>query len=388
MKYPARVHNVQQAEREYGDLCELLLPALARVDPLADAAVAEVAQSSAGDRDDLIDRALAGDRAVPSALAEYASVAAALPSWTNFTRIERAGAVFRRSGVLGGATLGLCSLVHGYAAPAGNKPLALSGRLTERAERRLAETGRFVTAVCAPGGLERGGAGLHFTLRVRLMHAQVRRLIGQSDRWDGLAWALPINQHDMLATVLLFSSVFASGLTRLGFRFSPQELDDYQHLWRVVGWAMGVEEQLLPATFAEAERQGAFIHLTQGPPDDDSRALVRALIDGPLGNARTPIEQRRAARQVAAAEGVCRGLIGDALADELGLSRTNHRYWVPSLRRVLGGLERVRLGWPGLDAPIERLGARYWDFSVSAGLGGVPARFALPERLGVKLSRS
>jgi hypothetical protein len=37
--------------------------------------------------------------------------------------------VFLRPGLLGGLVLGLRSLVYGYAAPAGNKPLVFSGRL-------------------------------------------------------------------------------------------------------------------------------------------------------------------------------------------------------------------------------------------------------------------
>ncbi len=44
------------------------------------------------------------------------------------------------------------------------------------------------------------------------------------------------------------------------------------------------------------------IRLTQGAPDDDSRELVRALIDGPRRLAKTPDDRKRAERQVAILE--------------------------------------------------------------------------------------
>ena len=377
-----RVHNAAQAARDFPDLFERLVPALHRGDPAADAAVLALARYAPEQREAAIESTLDGVGSEgPDELVRYVEEARTPPRWANSTRINRAGAVFRRGGVLGGLTLGLCSLVHGYAAPAGNKPLAFSGRLTEKADRRLAETGRFVTAVTESGGMGAHAAGFRSTLRVRLMHAQVRLLIEKSGRWQTEEWALPINQHDMLATVLLFSNVFLGGLRQLGFRLTQRELDDYQHLWRYVGWVMGVEPDLLPATFAEAERMGAFIHLTQGQPDDDSRALVRALIHGPQKKAPTAREQKAAEGRIEFAEGICRGLVGNELADALRLSRTRHRHWVPVLRKTMGSLEHLRERVPGLEGRIQQLGSRYWDFTVSQGLRGVPARFALPQKL-------
>lgn len=189
------------------------------------------------------------------------------------TKPSRSRLFALRSGVLGRMTLGLYSLVHGYA-PAGNEPLAFSGWLTETAARRLAETGRFVTGVNELDGMRPGGLGWKLTLKVRLMHAQVRSLILQSGRWQTTAWSLPINQHGMLATVLFVSSVFLDGLRKLGFHFTPQQADDYQHLWRYVDCVMGVDAALLPATHEEAARLGGVIDLTQGPPCDGERRVV------------------------------------------------------------------------------------------------------------------
>jgi hypothetical protein len=218
-------------------------------------------------------------------------------------------------------------------------------------------------------------------LRVRLMHAQVRRLLLDSGRWSFDDWSHPINQHDMLATILLFSCVFIDGIRKLGVHVTAEEADDYQHLFRYVGELIGVEPALLPATHAEAMRLAELIRLTQGAPDEDSRELVSALIDGPLSTAKTADERKRAQRQVAVARGICRGLIGEELADALGLARDAHRLWVPSLRSTFHVLETLRRHLPHVNDVVQALGRRYWAASVSRGLRGVPARYELPQQL-------
>lgn len=399
--WPARLHRAEEAQRRFGDLPLRLVPYLDRGDPAADAVVEDLAPLPPAERHALIRAALstgAAGEAVPSAppsLRELVAGARVVPPWVDWTRIETAGAVFRRAGLLGGATLGLRSLVFGYAAPAGNKPLAFSGRLTEKADRRLAETGRFVTAVCAPHGVVPGAPGWQISLQVRLMHAQVRRLLLRNERWSSEQWSLPINQHDMMATVLLFSMVFIDGVRMLGLHVGDAEADDYQHLWRWVGTLLGVVPELLPATHAEAARLGEFVHLTQGPPDADSQALVQALLEGPrrrvgarpAGSSdrramrRWQAERRLAETHVAAANSVCRFLVGDDLADALGIERNSYRHVPRGIRSVMRVLEGARRTSPRLDLAVQRLGERYWDFSVSQGLGGLPATYGLPERL-------
>jgi hypothetical protein len=380
--WPRRLHCRAEAQARFGDLAERLVPYLDRKDPAADAVVASLADTSPARRQQLIEAALQGDlREAPASLRELIERARDVPPWLDWQRLRRAHEVFVRPGLLGGIALGLRSLVYGYAAPAGNKPLAFSGRLKERADRRLAETGKFVTAVTALDGLRPGALGWQLVLKVRLMHAEVRRLVLASGRWSHADWAEPINQHDMLATILLFSNVFIGGIRLLGVHVSSEEADDYQHLFRWVGELIGVEAPLLPATHAEAERLAEFIRLTQGPPDADSRELVNALLDGPLRLAKSPRERRRAETQVAVSHGLCRSLIGDELADELGLRRDQHRHWAVGLRATLRVLESARRGLPRLNDFVHALGNRYWEITVNHGLGGVPARYELPERL-------
>lgn len=378
---PARVHNVDRARRKFPDLFEQLVVALERSDEPADRAVEALASLSTGVAHGVIARALAGADDVPEPLLALIEIAREVPPWVDFERVDRAGKIFFRGGVLAGIALGMRSLIYGYAAPVGNKPLAFSGALEKRAQRRLAETGKFVTSVCKVGQMRPGGEGFDSTVFVRLMHAQVRRLTLSDPRWNRTLWGVPINQHDMLATVLLFSVVFLEGMRTLGVDVSEDEAEDYVHLWRWVGYTIGVEEDLLPTSVADAERRAEFIFVTQGPPDQDSRALVRALLDDPLRQARTERDRRRAKKFVAAAEGICRMLIDDQTARGLNLEPSLAGWMVPTARVTFDLLGRVRRQIPSLDDWVHKMGARYWAWNVQRGLrqGGVV--FPLPMAL-------
>jgi len=288
--------------------------------------------------------------------------------------------VFFRAGLLGGLTLGMRCLVYGYAAPAGNKPLALSGALEKKAQRRLAETSKFVAAVCTRGGLRPGQPGFDYCLHVRLMHAQVRALSLRDPRWNGRAWGHPINQHDMLATVLLFSVVFLGGLRILGLHVSSEEEEDFVHLWRLVGHYLGVDPTLLPQSAAQARREADFIRATQCPPDDDSRALVRALLNEPLRAARSERERRLAEAHLRFVRKMCAALLDEKTARGLDLETQDGASAVLRVAATMRFLEGIRLRVPKLDPLIQKAGARYWAVTANRGFDAASA-FALPRAL-------
>jgi hypothetical protein len=384
---PARVCNYAAARAQFGDRLDALVAGLDRLDPLADLAIAELAEHPGGFA--RLDAALAGCAtaghldASPAVRTLLASVAE-WPAWVDWARVERGCRLFLRAGVAGGLVLGLRALPYGYAAPAGNKPLVFSGRLAEMGPRRLAETAKFVTAVCEPGALRRRGDALTIALKVRLMHAQVRRLLLRSGRWDAARWSAPINQHDMVATTLLFSQVFLDGLRLMGLRVDPSEGDDYIHLWRVVGWLVGVEEPLLADDERGARATAEAIYLTQGPPDRDSRALVAALLAGPKQVARTPAEQRRARVRVRISGQLCRHLLGNTLADDLGVPDDQPALAPSILYGAIAGFDRTRRALPALDRWAAAAGRGYWARVLSLGLGDRPAEFAPPAKLATK----
>jgi hypothetical protein len=356
-----------------------------RADPLADDVMAAFAGLPPGRGFALLEQALRhGIASVPQAPPALQALFAALdqvPAWVDRARQDRGGAVVLRAGLAAGVVLGFRSLVLGYASPGGNKPLVFSGRLRQQAPRRLSETSRFVQAVCQPAGLHRFAPGFAITVKVRLMHAQVRRLIGRSQRWRPELWGLPINQYDMLATVLLFSVALIEGLRTLGYAVSDAEADDLCHTFRHVGLLMGVEPALLPTSFAQGGATAAAIRASEGPPDDDARALVAALFEARVNALVASTGDRKVAlRHQTAMHAVCRLLLGEAMADALALPRPR-----------FAGLARLVRPAARLASQVNRLplvrdwalaaGDRYWDAAVAEGRGEGSATYAPPDQL-------
>jgi hypothetical protein len=306
-----------------------------------------------------------------------------VPAWVDWTTLDRGGKVLFRTGPVGGLVLGAKSLVLGYASPGGNKPLVLSGRLREQAARRLNETARFVQATCEPGGLQRFAPGYRIALKVRLMHARVRFMINRSDKWDAAAWGAPINQHDMAATTLLFSLILIDGVRELGMRVNGDEADDYMQLWRYSGHLMGVDPELLATSEAEARRLADIIAATTAEPDEDSRALVRALMEsgGAPAMQSTRAEKALAERRIHFGYAMCRELVGDDLADKLGVEKSAWRIAPRILRRIVRGAEALRTSVPTADARAIAAGQRYWSRVIEIGLQGATAEFRMPKSL-------
>jgi hypothetical protein len=387
-RFPSRYVNLASARLLYGDRVDRLGRWFWHADPAADAVVEAIEALPRGEGWSLVEQGVKGGaRAIPGAprpLRDLLEYAEHVPAWLDWETADKGGELLMRAGPLGGAVLGARSLVLGYASPGGNKPLAFSGRLKETASRRVNETARFVQAVCRPGGMRPFADGWQITFKVRLIHAQVRRMILKTGRWNADAWGLPANQHDMAGTTLLFSVSIVDGLRKLGMRISKDEAERYVHLWRWIGRVIGVHDEVLPASEADGMRLANLIAATMGEPDQDSRDLTKALFDAALDGAKTRRQKREAKRNQMLGRLVCRELIGDELADKLGVTRTTWRYAMPALKRLVGTVDRFTLTIPFADAAAIAVGTRYWDRVVEIGLQGATAEFALPDRLGTR----
>jgi hypothetical protein len=384
--FPSRFVNLSAARLRFGDRVDRLGHFLTKVDEPADRVVHAIESLPRGEGWRLFEQGLrGGTRAIPSAPAAMRDLldeVAEIPAWVDWQTCDRGGEMLMRVGALGGAVLGSHSLVLGYASPAGNKPLVLSGRLKEQAMKRLNETARFVQAVCRPGGMRPFADGWQITVKVRLIHAQVRRMILKSGKWDADAWGAPVNQHDMAGTTLLFSLAIMDGLRKLGVRIDSEEGERYIHLWRWVGRVIGVDAALLPVSEQDAQRLADVIAATMGQPDQDSRDLTKALFDAAWDNAVTRKQRRDAARKHLFGTTLCRELIGNELADHLRVPRNTFRYAMPMVRRLVGGVERFTRAVPFAERGAIAAGTHYWDRVVEIGLQGATYEFALPHALG------
>jgi hypothetical protein len=207
------------------------------------------------------------------------------------------------------------------------------------------------------------------------MHAKVRRALARRADWDTAAWGVPINQADMAATQLEFSAVYLSGLIALGFRFTADEKEAVMHLWRYVGYLMGVDDALLPPDYASGVRR-MFIHgLTNPHADTDSRALAEALHGLPMRFARNRVEQVLAGLLMRHRTAVSRFTLGNEAADDIGLPREplTPLLVVPSAARF--ALETIRRRIPGATSLAARRGLETQRRIVAEVVGAEPVRY-------------
>ena len=88
-----------------------------------------------------------------------------------------------------------------------------TGRLTDWGVR-LRQNIRHLLEIMLPGGLGRQGEGWKLSVRLRLVHAQVRRHILNSEDWDYEAQGMPINAAHWYASCRMMLSSAAKIMAR------------------------------------------------------------------------------------------------------------------------------------------------------------------------------
>lgn len=262
---------------------QLLEAMRSEVDPLADEVIQELfARGEVGAANVwmsyLMRQGSTGMERVPEPLRGYCERSGRLPAWVDRELLSEGQALFHRCGPLSVVALVGAALPTCYAGAQGVQVLHLTSRMETDIQRRIVETAQMVVDVMGPGGLEEDGWGIRDAQRVRLMHAAVRHLVRRSGRWDD-AWGEPVNQEDMAGTLLTFSVVTLRALRKLGYTPSAREAQAYYHTWRVVGFLMGVDERLLPASLEEGERLADVIFSRVFAPSVQGREMTRVLTE-------------------------------------------------------------------------------------------------------------
>jgi hypothetical protein len=170
-----------------------------------------------------------------------------VPDWVDWDQIKRGQDVFYRYGSACLTGLAFQSLLGGMGASRVVETLARTGAFgTKVARRRLYETTQHILQVTmALDMIQPGGEGWTSTVRVRLLHASVRRRIMALEKespsyYNTAAWGVPINDLDSTATIVTFSSTLIwQSLPRQGIFLRKREVEDYIALWRYVAHVIG-----------------------------------------------------------------------------------------------------------------------------------------------------
>jgi hypothetical protein len=242
----------------------------------------------------------------------YANVS--LPIFYDKKKLVRATDFYRENQQNIGLILGLYALPYCYLGADGAKVLCLSERIKNDTYKRLIETGNFLKAVMNYDNWQSQRL-FAICLKVRLLHATIRYFTLYSRQWD-LAWGYPINQEDMLGTNLAFSLVVLRGMKKLGYSVDKTYEEAYINIWNVIGYLLGVKQEIMPGNYLEALKIDKQISERQFRQSVEGQELTASLMQVVRSFAPNEIIANLLQSQ-------SRMLLGEKYAKMLGIEETN-----------------------------------------------------------------
>ncbi len=145
------------------------------------------------------------------------------------------------------------------------------------------------------------GKGYLAAKKVRFLHASMRYMLNSPQRccpfghvdnpktlaeslshrdqaWDTKALGVPINQEDLAYTLLTFGYLIPRGLAKWGIPISLEEKEAFLHLWKVIGYVMGVEPELMTDNWQEAKQLYEQIERRQAGYSEEGVMLTDTLM--------------------------------------------------------------------------------------------------------------
>jgi ER-bound oxygenase mpaB/B'/Rubber oxygenase, catalytic domain len=318
------------------------------------------------------------------------------PPWVQGALVAEGQEIFAEWSLDIVTALFCASLPFAYAAAQGVEVLERTSQLADARTiaRRIAETGQMLLDISEPGALAPGRRGYRTVRTVRLLHAVIRDRLTLTPppsgpapsvpAWDGQSLGVPINQEDLLGTLLSFTTVVFRAFDHMGIPLDGHAQESYLQLWASIGDLLGIEssEYVLRPTEAEALTDviAAALHRRS--------AAGRHLMDVLMGEMEIsmPWGLRKLPRTLV------RHLGGDGLADLLGVERGA---WWGGLLRALATMNRLTGRFPAgraiLQAPSRLLGRsmiRMWVDRSILNESATPLRIDAPRlaRLGIRTS--
>ena len=268
------------------------------------------------------------------------------------------------------------SLPSSYSARKGVQVLHRTAYLAKRPTRRLFETAQMIIDVMSPGGLSATGRGLRTAQKVRLMHAAIRHLVQHDPArpWDLDELGLPINQEDLLGTLMTFSWLILEGLETLGVPLDPAEQAAYTATWMHVGAVMGIEPALIPTTVEGTEWLTRAIERRQVAASDEGREMTVALLDMMDANVPAPLRS--------VPPGLIREFLPADVADFLGVpSHRLEEVLQSAAEHLVRPFERLYDRVAGRHVAVRSFAIRMLQGMQAVELGDRRANFSVPDSL-------
>lgn len=223
---------------------------------------------------------------VDPVLAQFWADANSVPDWVDWSQLERGQRVFHRYILASITGFVLQGFVGENSAASGVVEVLVrtGGFEPKNLTRRLEETFRWLLEVTSDvQSIQPGGKGHADTIRVRLLHAQVRQRVlamtkRKPDYYDSAKYGLPINMLDSIHSISTFCcSPMWSQLPKIGINPVDDEIKDYVALFRYLGHLLGVPQVLFDTT-GRAKKIMQLMMEHESQPSATSQTIARNFI--------------------------------------------------------------------------------------------------------------
>ena len=197
----------------------------------------------------------------------------------------------------------------------------LTGRMRTKGIRRLQQNNRQLLEVLLPGGLEQYNDGWVLSIRIRMIHAKIRRLIATSSEWDDEELGLPISSANLGMAIAGFSGRTLYFLDKLGASLKPEERTGYVNVWRYAGYLMGIPESILYKDEEEALEIYRIGRICEPPPGLEQIVMAASLLSSSpfIAGIKSRKERKDLVKYITK---LSRAMIGNDLADQLNFDKS------------------------------------------------------------------
>lgn len=298
---------------------------------------------------------------LPGDLRDFIEHARQLPSWADPAKLDRAADFTKTKGTYLILLYGLGGGILSTAIPNEARAVYYSKGGADLKDR-AAKTGKLGYDLHQLNAFRPDGQLLVTAVKTRLVHAAVRHLLPQSPHWNG---EIPISQNDMLVTWHTLPTYVMRKLTEWRVPVTTAQSDAYLHAWQVTAHMLGIRDEYVPTTWAEANAQSDQILTPTMAPTREGVALAELILDI-TSKGVTPDGSTRPLFNALA-----RYLVGDQVADWSAIRR--EPVWTPLIHTGFPAWVALREGLiplplvPEIAWTIDEIARRYILFYLGEG---------------------
>ncbi len=286
---------------------------------------------------------------LPADLREFMEQARRLPSWADHAKLATAFEFNEKRGLYLGLLYGLASGMMSTVIPKEARAVYYSQGGADMKDR-ISKTAKLGYDIGTRNAFAPDGEMIVTCVKTRLVHAAVRHLLPQSPHWDAVAdEEIPISQRDMMVTWHSLPTTVMQKLTAWRVPIPAAESTAFLHSWQLGAHMLGIKDEYIPATWAEANSQAKQVLDPILAPTPEGNRLADILLN--LGS---EVDGGILSKPILGS--FTRFLLGDRIAGWLNIPR--ELVWDPLLRTAWGPFIAVREGLLPLPGAPEA----YWLF--------------------------